>query len=216
MKEMIAVEAWTTIRFLHVQGKSIRTIAKELSLARNTVRAALREENPPKYVRPDRANPKIEPFAAQIEQMFFEKEFIGSRILRELKSLGYQGRSTALYGYLRELKANKPDSRLTERFETPPAKQAQFDWSPYTISLGGQTVKVIVYCLTLAYSRRKFYWPSLNETQSSVFEAIEAALYYFGGSAKELLVDNPRALVTDANPDHFRLNSHFLELCGHH
>lgn len=213
---MITVEGWTTIRYLRAQGKSIRAIAKELSVARNTVRAALRAERPPHYERPKRSNPKIEPFVDQIKQMFFQKEFIGSRILRELRSLGYQGGATALYSYLRELKADQIDSRVTVRFETAPAQQGQFDWSPYTITIGGKTIRVIVFCLTLAFSRRKFYWPSLNETQGSIFEALEAALRYFGGSPKELLVDNPRAFVVSANPANFSWNLRFLELCGHY
>ncbi len=213
---MITVEGWTTIRYLHAQGKSIRAIAKELSIARNTVRAALRDEGPPRYERAKRSNPKIEPFVDVIKQMFFEKKFIGSRILRELRPLGYKGGSTALYSFLRELKADQVDSRVTVRFETPPAQQGQFDWSPYTITIAGHTVKVTIFCLTLAFSRRKFYWPSLNETQASIFEAIEAALRYFGGSPKQLLVDNPRAFVVDADPANFRWNQHFLELCGHY
>ncbi len=49
-------------------------------------------------------------------------------------------------------------------------------------------VKVTVFCLTLAFSRRKFYWPGLNEIQASIFEAIESALHHFGGSPKQLLV----------------------------
>ncbi|MBV9134417.1 MAG: DDE-type integrase/transposase/recombinase, partial [Chloroflexi bacterium] len=36
------------------------------------------------------------------------------------------------------------------------------------------------------------------------------------GAPKELLVDNARALVTDANAEHFRWNPQFLELCGHY
>jgi hypothetical protein len=36
------VDAWTTVRYLQPQGRSIRSIAAEMSLARNTVRAALR------------------------------------------------------------------------------------------------------------------------------------------------------------------------------
>lgn len=214
---MITVEGWTTIRYLHAQGKSVRAIARELAIARNTVRAALRSENPPHYERPKRSNPQLEPFADQIERMLFQQRFIGSRVLRELRALGYKGGPTALYDYLRELKAASASSRLlTERFETPPAQQGQFDWSPYTVTLGGSTVKVIVYCLTLAFSRRKFYWPALDETQSSVFEAIEAGLRHFGGSPKELLVDNPRVFVDNANPLHFQWNRHFLELCGHY
>jgi len=210
------VEAWTTIRYLHAQGKSIRAIARELSLSRNTVRAALQRKGPPRYSRPRRPNPKLQPYADQIGQMLLEKHFIGSRILRELRALGYKGGASAFYDYLRTLKRAADDSRITERFETPPAKQGQFDWSPYSIALGGSTTRVCVFCLLLAFSRRIFYWPSLDETQFSVFEAIEAGLHHFGGSPKQLLVDNARAFVVDANPKRFRWNSRFLELCGHY
>lgn len=215
-KEMISVEGWTTIRYLRAQGKGIREIARELSISRNTVRAALEREEPPRYAREKRPFPELDRFEAQIRRMYLEQGFIGTRIFRELVKLGYRGKTTALYSRLRALKAERGDSRLTERFETEPGRQGQFDWSPYTLSLGGETVKVAVYCLTLAYSRRKFYWPSLDETQASIFEAVEASLRHFGGSPKELLVDNPRAFVTCANPLHFEWNRHFLELCGHY
>ena len=210
------MEAWTTIRYLRAQGKSLRAIARELGVSRNTVRAALRQNAPLQYVRPKRPNLKIEPFIAQIEQMVLQKQFIGSRVLRELRALGYQGGETSLYEYLRSLNAKAYRSRVTERFETDPAQQGQFDWSPYTVPLGGILTRVVVFCLTLAFSRRKFYWPSLDETQASVFEGLEAALHYFGGSPKQLLVDNAHAFVTDASAQHFTWNTHFLELCGHY
>jgi len=215
-EEMIAVEAWTTIRYLHAQGKSIRAIAKELSLSRNSVRAALRQDNPPRYSRPRRANPKLEPYLEEIERMYMVGGFIGSRILRELCAQGYQGGRTALYTHLATLKENGQGGRLSMRFETAPGQQGQFDWSPYYIVVGQETAKVTVFCLTLCYSRRKFYYPSLDESQASVFEAVEAGLRHFGGSPKELLVDNARAFVDNAAPDHFTWNRHFLELCGHY
>ena len=210
------MEAWTAIRYLHAQGKSIRAIARELGVSRNTVRAALRHEGPPQYTRAERPNPQLAPYLDQIEDMLVRKRFIGSRILRELCALGYEGGRTALYDYLLSLKGQKIDPRVTERFETPPAQQGQFDWSPYTISAHGEMTKVTVFCLTLCFSRRKFYWPSLDATQGSIFEAIETGLQHFGGSPKELLVDNARALVDNASVEHFRWNQHFLELCGHY
>jgi transposase len=216
MKEMLTVEAWTTIRYLHSQGKSVRAIAKELGISRNTVRGALRSESVPHYVREERPNAKLMPFLPQIEEMFLKRHFIGSRILRELHALGYDGGSSAVYAHLRTLKEARQRSRVTERFETPAGHQAQFDWSPYTVSLGGQLTRVILFCLTLCFSRRKFYWPSLDETQGSIFEALEQGLRYFGGAPKELLVDNARTFVMDASPLHFAWNAHFLELCGHY
>src|SRR5438105_6191922 len=135
---MISMGGWTTIRYLHAQGKGVRTIAKELGLARNTVRAALRDAQPPRRTRAKRANPQLAPFAEQVRHMALTQRLIGSRILRELHTLGYQGGSTALYDYLRTLKAALPDPRVTERYETPPAQQGQFDWSPYTVEIGEQ------------------------------------------------------------------------------
>jgi transposase len=212
---MITVEAWTTIRYLSAQGKSIRGIAKELGVSRNTVRAALDAETPPHYSRPARPNPKLAPFLKQIEDMAVEQHLIGSRIIHELRLLGYDGGTTPVYEYLRGIKlaANK---RVTERYETGPGEQGQFDWSFYTVMLGDVPTKVVVFGLILSYSRRKFYWPSLDATQPSIYEALEAGLRYFGGAPLRLLVDNDRSLVTDADPARFTWNSHFLELCGHY
>jgi transposase len=215
LKEMIVVEAWAAIRYLHAQGRPIRAIARELGLSRNTVRTALREDSVPHYARPPRSNPQLEPFSEQIRQMLVDKEFIGTRILRELRVLGYEGSASALYTYLRGVKA-AVKSRVIERFETPPGQQAQFDWSVYTITLAEQMVKLTLFCLTLAFNRRKFYWPSLDSTQASIFEALEAALRHFGGAPKEVLVDNARALVLEAHPEQPVRNPHFLELCGHY
>jgi transposase len=208
---MIPVDAWTTIRYLHAQGPSVRAIAKELGLARNTVRAALRQEQPPRYTRPKRPNPQLTPFADAIRQMVLEQQFIGTRILRELRAHGYTGGPTALYRYLRELRAATTPPAAVERFETPPAYQGQFDWSPYQVVLGDQRTPIVVFALTLGYSRRAFYWPSRDETQVSVFEALAAAFAHFGGVPKTLLVDNAKVFVTDARPDRFAWNRHFLE-----
>ena len=156
------------------------------------------------------------PFEAHIRELYFREHLIGSRILRELRKAGYTGSASALYGYLKSLRAVVPSPKATMRFETAPGQQGQFDWSPYTVELGGERVKVIVYGLTLGYSRRKHYTASLDETQVSIFEAVELCLRHFGGAPKELLVDNAKAFVLDANPAHFRWNPQFLELCGHY
>ena len=49
---MISVEDWAEIRRLHrAEGLSIREITRRMAVSRNTVRAALRAESPPGYVR---------------------------------------------------------------------------------------------------------------------------------------------------------------------
>lgn len=209
------MEAWTTIRYLRAQGKGIKAIARELGVSRNTVRLALEREGPPHYQRPPQPNPKLEPYREFIQELS-GRGLIGSRILRELRKRDYEGSQASFYCYLRQLKREEHDHRVCLRYETAPGQQGQFDWSPYTIELGGTLNRVVVFCLVLGYSRRKHYWPSLDETQGSIYEAIEEGFWHFGGATKELLTDNARAFVLNSAPGRFQWNPHFLELCGHY
>ena len=78
---MLGVEAWTTIRYLNAQGVGIRAICRQLGVSRTAVRHALRSEGRPHYQRPDRPNPQLLPYAAQIHTWYFGQHLIGSRIL---------------------------------------------------------------------------------------------------------------------------------------
>ena len=75
--------------------------------------------------------------------MLFEKEFIGTRILKEIQKIGYTGSKSAFYRFISKLKAEKGNGKAVERFETPSGHQAQFDWSAYTVMIGGKLKKVI-------------------------------------------------------------------------
>jgi transposase len=99
------MEAWTTIRYLHAQGLGIRAICRELSVSRKAVRRALRTEEVPRSRRPRRPNLKLAPFEAQIRALYFREHLIGSRIIRELRGAGYGGSASAVYAYLKGLRA---------------------------------------------------------------------------------------------------------------
>jgi hypothetical protein len=102
------------------------------------------------------------------------------------------------------------------RYETEPGEQGQFDWSPYTVDLGGELTRVVVFSFLLGYSRRKHFCASLDARQDSIYASIEDGCWHFGGAPKQILVDNDRSFVLDARPAHLQWNPHFLELCGHY
>lgn len=211
---MISVEKWTTIRNLAREGYGKKAIARMLKVSRNTVRKALSSGEPPQYIRRVKGDTLIDPYRDQIEKMYLEKGLIGTRIYNELLKLGYTGSLTTLYRYLETLK-NEPKEKVTVRFETGPAVQAQFDWSPYKVLIAGREQLVYCFLLILSYSRYKYMTFSLDQHLNSVIEALEEGLNFFGGVPLEILIDNAKQMVFATLKDNVKcFHETFLTLAG--
>lgn len=105
----------------------------------------------------------------------------------------------------------------TVRFETPPGRQLQIDFGEATIPIGGERMKVQLFVATLGYSRRTYVAVFTHQRQSAWMDGIEGALRHFGGLPAELLIDNPKAMVSfhDARTREIRFNERFLAFCRH-
>src|SRR5690606_34355221 len=156
-----------------------RKIAELLGVSRNTVKRALQKDSPPEYKRDNILNPDIAPFKDYIIERIVLKRLKGSRVLKEIISKGYKGSQSAFYRYLSKIRTE--EKRTYQRYETAPAEQAQFDWSPYTVVINGIKTKVYIFSYILSFSRYRIYETSLSENQSSVFEAIENSVFEIGG-----------------------------------
>jgi len=211
--EVISMEDWITIRNLKKRnpGMGTRKIAEKLGLSRNTVRNALKSENPPEYKRETYINPELEPFHDFIIEKYFVKKLKGSRVLNELWSKGCKVSESAFYRYIQQYKPEFIQSFM--RYETKPGEQGQFDWSPYTVIIGEKQIKIQVFCLILGCSRYRTYMYSLSQTQSSVFEALEEGLTRIGGIPERIQTDN-HATLYDAkrkewNPKYLQFAIHY-------
>ena len=109
------------------------------------------------------------------------------------------------------------EARATLRFETPPGRQLQIDFGETRVAIGGEMVKLHLFVATLGYSRRLFVQPFGHERQSAWFDGLEAAFRHFNGVPRELLLDNPRALVDYHDPAtrEVRFNARFAAFCRH-
>ena len=200
-ERLISVQDQITVRSLRDRGMGVRCIARELRLSRNTVRRYLRDPAAPASpARPVRPNAQLEPFQHDIETMLAQ-ELIGSRILAELRKQGYRGPQRTFYRYLARLATLQSPSPAVERFETEPARQGQYDWSEYTVLLGGAVTKVYVHSFVLGFSRFQHLSASLHVRQAAIFEALEDSFACVRGVPEEMLFDNPRALVTRPRPN---------------
>ena len=117
--------------------------------------------------------------------------------------MGYEGGINPIYRYLKILDGEKVliSRRATVRFETPPGDQAQFDWGEYEMNISGK--KTTIYCFTmiLSYSRKKAAICSKSVNGPSIYEAIQDLFIELGGITKELVIDNPKALVINHKKD---------------
>jgi len=77
------VEHWAEIRRLHLSEQlGVKAIARRLGLARNTVRAALASEVPPKYER-DRAGSRVDEFEPAIRRLLTEFPDMAATVIAE-------------------------------------------------------------------------------------------------------------------------------------
>lgn len=214
------LQEWAAVQELYKRKVPIKRIAEQLGMSRNTVKKLIKCTEQPKYHR-EHYKSKLDPYMEQILEWRCEPyEFNGTRIYRELKKKGYQGTKGPIYRVLRKMDEDIGliSSKATVRIETPVGDQAQFDWSDYQISVGGQICTVYCFALILAASRKKAVCFSLKSDADAIYEAIQELFNDLGGVTLELLIDNPKALVLENNPrsqEEIRYNPHALLLAKH-
>jgi transposase len=208
------MEDWITIKNLKARNPdiSLREIARKLGVDHHTVKAALARESPPEYAR--RENPLLVPFKEVIFEMLNVKHFKGSRILEELRSKGYTGGKTALYSYLDRMRIDQ--MRHFTPYETRPGEQSQFDWTAYTVLMGGELVEVTIFSYINSFSRTQIFEGSLIANQGAVLEAMEASIIQSGGVPQRMQTDNSKVFVTNASRTNFQWNPRYLHFCAHY
>jgi transposase len=180
---------------LHGRGLSIRRIAEELGLARNTVRKYLREPGIP-TMRPRPARPsKLEPHRAFLEERLGAGVTNTSVLLRELRARGYAGGVTILKEYVQPHRRPRQPV-ATVRFETPPGEQAQVDWGyfRYRTAEGGER-SLWAFVLVLAWSRALYVELVPRADVATFIRCHLNAFEHLGGVPRRCLYDNAKVVV---------------------
>jgi transposase len=228
---MVTVDTIGRVRRAHfVQGRSIKSIARELRLARNTVRDIVRGgaegETERSYVRREQPLPQLGAFVPPLEAMLTanttrpkRERLTFQRMFEELRLEGYQGGYDSIRRYGRSW-ALREGERTAEAFVplTFAAGEAyQFDWSHETVLLAGAAVRVKVAQMRLCHSRMLFVRAYLRETQEMVFDAHEKAFAFFKGVPTRGIYDNMKTAVDGVFVGkERRFNRRFAQLMSHH
>lgn len=179
------------VRF--AQGQSIRKIARELNLSRNTVKQHLQRKEMPTYSKRGQKKTKLAPFEPyllkRIEQA--KPDWLPATVLfDEILERGYSGGIAQLRRFVVQFKPSVKAEPVV-RFETKPAQQMQIDFT--TIRRGKNALKAFV--ATLGYSRACYVKFFDNECAESWQQGLTEAFDYFGGVTQQVLCDNAKALI---------------------
>jgi transposase len=225
---MLVVETIGRIRREHfVQGKSIKEIARDLRLSRNTVRKVLRsEETSFSYERQVQPRPKLGRWKEELDRLLAtnieapaRERLTLIRLFEELRALGYEGGYDAVRRYAAAW-AKTNTSAAADAFVPltfAPGEAYQFDWSHEIVVMDGVTTIVKVAHVRLCHSRMMFVRAYPRETQEMVFDAHERAFAFFRGACGRGIYDNMKTAVETIFVGKDRqYNRRFLQMCSHH
>jgi transposase len=225
---MLVVETIGRIRREHFsKGKSIKEIARDLKISRNTVRKVLRSgETSFSYGREIQPRPKLGRWQVEIDRMLGQNAGNAARerltlirLFEELRALGYEGGYDAVRRYARTW--SREHASQTASAYVPlsfaPGEAYQFDWSHEIVVLSGVTVTLKVAHVRLCHSRMFFVRAYPRETQEMVFDAHDRAFAFFKGACTRGIYDNMKTAVETIFIGKDRqYNRRFLQMCAHH
>jgi transposase len=228
---MVTVDTIGRVRRAHfVQGRPIKAIARELRLARNTVRDIVRGgaegETERRYERRQQPMPQLRAFVPALDAMLAaniarpkRERLTFQRMFEELRLQDYHGSYDSVRRYGRAW-AKREGERTAQAYvplSFAPGEAYQFDWSHETIVLAGATVRLKVAQVRLCHSRMLFVRAYLRETQEMVFDAHEKAFAFFKGTPRRGIYDNMKTAVEAVFVGkERRFNRRFAQLMSHH
>src|ERR1700736_3327135 len=150
---MLIVETIERIRREHfIKGKTIKEIARDLKVARNTVRRVLRSgETRFEYEREVQPRPKLGRWTDELDRLLADnaikparEQLTLIRIFEELRGRGYEGGYDAVRRYARRWAKERGQSTAAAYvpLSFAPGEAYQFDWSHEVVLLNGVTVIV--------------------------------------------------------------------------
>lgn len=190
---MLSLAERTTILQMHQRGLSARQIARLLKSSRGAVRRVIRSQTPepPKIEKPQLAAPHRD----TILELHRRCQGNLVRVHEELHAQGVSIAYPTLTAFCRSQGIGQTPRLPVGRYHFEPSQELQHDTSPHRATIAGKIRKVQTAGAVLCHSRMRFIqcYPSFTRFECKVF--LTAALRYFQGAPKTVMIDNTHVVV---------------------
>jgi transposase len=212
---MIPTETTARIRRLfYVEHWKIGTIAANLDVHPDTVRAALETDrfNRGRVMRATLADPFIS-FVQDTLKSY--PRLRATRLFQMLRVRGYKGSLSALRRVVTRIRPTSNEAFL--RLHSFPGEQGQVDWAHFgQVRIGRACRRLSCFVLTLSYSRACYLEFFFDQTLENFLRGHVRAFEGWGGTPRIILHDNLRSAVLERHGDAVRFHPRMVELSGHY
>lgn len=201
-----------------VEGLSIRQVAREMGVSRNTVRKYLNQAEPVRIKGSGRRRPVMDKVAGRIEELLEDWEgrttakqrITGTRLHRQLIEEDYQVGITTVRKFLRERKRRAAEVYIPLTYRA--GEVAQVDFFEVTVEVDGERWKAWKFVMRLMYSGWDFAWIYDRCDQLSFLDGHVRAFAYFESVPHRIVYDNLSAAVKKVQFPERELTDRFLAL----
>lgn len=189
---------------------SIRQTHRETGVSRKAIRRELKRLAQPAPQAPAtvRRTSKLDAWKSKIGFLVQEKHLSAVRVLEEIQDLGYAGGYSILKEYIRTIRP-KQKKKPHPPIDHPPGHEAQMDWSPHRVMIGGRLEEVHTGSIVLCYSRWLFMRHFADEILENVIRLHEEAFMELQAVPATITYDNMTAVGMHVGPGKVWLNATF-------
>jgi transposase len=202
------VEIYRRVRIAHFkEGKSLRQIARDFGISRDSVSKMLAYASPPGYRRtaPIR-RPKLDGFTDHIDGWLEEnsglprkQRYTAKRIFDRLRvEYSFKGGYTIVKDYVRDQERRRGEM-FVPLHHAP--GHAQADFGEALVLIGGVEQKAHYFAFSLPHSDACYIRAYPAATAEAWMDGHVHAFTFFGGVPQSILYDNDRCLVARILPD---------------
>lgn len=201
-------------RLARAEGWAVGTIASELGVHHDVVERVLDAEHAAVKERAPRSS-KLDTYKPFVHGVLEKHPRLrATRIYHMLRKRGYRGSAKTVRRYVATVRPRRPAEAylVCERL---PGEQAQIDWGKVgTLAVPGGERVLWVFLMTLGYSRYRYAELVLDLGVETLRRSLRRAVCFFGGTPREWLFDNTKAVVIERFGETKRFQRDLLELAA--